>query len=435
MNNKLSQGLIEFIEKSPSCYHTVAAAADMLKESGFREIYESEAWKLNAGGKYFITRNMSSLIAFKLPRRGFSSFQIVAAHGDSPSFKLKPEPEIEQGGYVKLNTERYGGMIAPSWLDRPLSAAGRVVIKSERGIEARTVNIDRDLCIIPNLAIHMNGKINSGYEYNAQKDMLALYCLKDRKKSLGSIIAEYAGCNESDISGSDLFLYNREKGRIWGADGEFISAPRLDDLQCAYAALCALIDAECTDAVSMLCIFDNEEVGSGTKQGARSSFLPIVSDRIREEFNKTAADLSAALSSSFMLSADNAHALHPNHADKSDPVNRPVIGGGVVIKHSANQKYTTDSVSDALVKMECEIAGVPYQSFVNRSDMPGGSTLGNLAVERTSVIAADIGAPQLAMHSAFETAGTYDTHCLKELLKKHFEIKVTAVGHGKYIFE
>ena len=345
--------------------------------------------------------------------------RIMASHSDSPTFKIKEDPEMEADGhYIKLNVERYGGMICAPWFDRPLSVAGRVIVRNSSGNSAsgalRTVlvNVDRDLLMIPNLAIHMNREVNDGYKYNAQKDMLPLYGDITAKDTFMKVIADAAGTAPEDILGHDLFLYNRQSASIWGASGEFLSSGRLDDLQCAFSSLKGFLAGEKKEYMAVHCVLDNEEVGSGTKQGAASTFLYDTLTRAHESLGLTREDYLIHLADSFMVSADNAHAVHPNHTDKADPVNRPYLNGGIVIKFNASQKYCTDGVSAAMFREICQRADVPVQTFVNRSDIAGGSTLGNISNTQVALNTVDIGLPQLAMHSPYETAGIKDTEYL-----------------------
>ena len=340
--NETAKELLTFLQNSPSCFHAVKNVVDMLTAAGFTEVKEEESWKLEAGGRYFVTRNQSSVIAFKVPGKDFKGFQIIASHSDSPTFKIKENPEMEAAHCIKLNVEKYGGMICAPWFDRPLSIAGRLVVSEGSRLVSKLVNVDRDLVMIPNLAIHMNRQVNDGYAYNAQKDMLPVFGSLEAKGTFMSLIAEAAGVKEEDILGHDLFLYNRQPGTIWGADETFLSCGRLDDLQCAFSSVKAVIEGENSSSISVAAIFDNEEVGSGTKQGADSTFLKDVLERINDSLGRTREQYLMAVASSFMISADNAHAVHPNHADVADPTNRPAINEGIVIKYNANQKYTTD---------------------------------------------------------------------------------------------
>ncbi len=407
--------MLRFIGESPSCFHAVENIRRKLLAEGFAELSEGEEWKIARGGGYFVVRNDSSLIAFRIPEGTEpKGFHIVASHGDSPAFKLKEQPETCTGEhYVRLNTEKYGGMILSAWLDRPLSIAGRVAVQGSGGeILTKLVNVDRDLLVIPNVAIHMNRDRNKGTEYDPQVDMLPLYAdlgAREEEGGFRHLIAMTAGVDPEDILGQDLFLYVREQGRILGENGEFVLSPRLDDLQCVYASVEAFLGARPTEHIGVCAVFDNEEVGSSTRQGAASTFLADTLERMvwglgadRSRFLRWVAD-------SFLISADNAHAVHPNRPEKADPTNRPYLNGGIVLKFHGGQKYTSDAVSAAKMRQICERAGVPCQTYANRSDLAGGSTLGNISVSQVSVCSVDIGLPQLAMHSAVETAGVKDT--------------------------
>ena len=423
MDYTVSKELAQFLEGSPSCFHAVENMKNPLLNENFVELQENQKWHIQPGGRYFVTRNGSSLIAFTIPQHGFKGMRIMASHGDSPTFKIKENPELETDGhYIRLNVERYGGMLCAPWFDRPLSVAGRVIIKdpSSGSFISKLVNIDRDLVLIPNLAIHMNREANNGYKYNAQKHMLPLYGDLAAKGTFMQTIAEAAGAAESDILGHDLFLYNREKASIWGASGEFISCGRLDDLQCAFASLKGFLTGDRQEYMAVHCVLDNEEVGSVTKQGAASTFLYDTLTRVHDCLGLTREDYLIHLADSLMISADNAHAVHPNHTEKADPSNRPYINEGIVIKHSANQKYCTDGVSSAIFRDICRTADVPVQTFVNRSDMAGGSTLGNISNTQVALNTVDIGLPQLAMHSPYETAGVKDTEYLIRAAREFF---------------
>lgn len=422
MYRETAEQLLAFIEKSPSCFHAIKNMKDILLAEGFAELREEDKWEIVNGGKYFVTRNDSSIVAFTIPETGAFGYRIMASHSDSPTFKIKENPEMEvDKKYVKLNVERYGGMLCAPWFDRPLSVAGRVIVKEGDAFVTKFVDVDRDLLMIPNLAIHMNREVNDGYKYNAQVDMLPLYGDISSKDTFMKSIAEAAGVKEEDILGHDIFLYNRVKGSIWGANEEFVSSSRLDDLQCAFSSLQGFLKGEKKEYAAVHCVLDNEEVGSGTKQGAASTFLYDTLVRINECLGLSYEEYLRALAKSFMLSADNAHAVHPNHKEVADPVNRPYMNEGIVIKHSANQKYCTDGVSAAVFKDLCREAGVPFQTFTNRSDMLGGSTLGNISNTKVALNAVDIGLPQLAMHSPYETAGVKDTYYLIQAAEKFFK--------------
>ena len=427
------KGLFDFLKNSPTAFHAVESLCGLLKAQGFTPLQECSPWEIIPGGKYYVTRNRSSVIAFMLPEGKPASFHIIASHSDSPTFKIKENAELTvRDKYVQLNTERYGGMIFSSWFDRPLSVAGRVLYKDEAGIHTRLVKIDRDLVMIPNVAIHMNREVNNGYKYNAQVDLMPLYGDINAKGSFRKLIAEACGIEEDAIVGNDLFLYNRMPGTVWGADHEFISAPQLDDLECAYASVCALKDLPDQGHVNVCCVFDNEEVGSGTKQGADSTFLSDVLERIAACLRMDDEAYRMALSASFMLSADNAHATHPNHPEYADQLNQVEMNKGIVIKFNANQKYTTDGVSAAVFHQLCKVAGVPVQHFANRSDLPGGSTLGNISGAHVSINTLDIGLAQLAMHSCYETAGVKDLDWMIQGMHAFYASKITAKADGEY---
>ncbi len=423
MEKNISQQLLEFIENSPTCFHAVQAMTDILSAEGFTELKENQKWHIENGGRYFVTRNGSSLTAFTVPFQEMKGMHIIASHSDSPSFKIKENPELEsEGHYIRLNVEGYGGMIRAPWFDRPLSVAGRVIVKdkAQGGFRSILVDIGRDLVMIPNLAIHMDRQINDSCKYNIQKDMLPIYGDLSAKGTFMKLIADTAGVPEEEILGHDLFLYNRQKGTVWGASGEFLSCSRLDDLQCAFASLKGFLAGKRQEYLAVHCVLDNEEVGSGTKQGAASTFLYDTLTRIHTSLGLSQEDYLIHLADSFMISADNAHAVHPAHTDKADPANRPYINGGIVIKFSASQKYCTDGVSAAIFRDLCQRAGVPVQTFVNRSDMAGGSTLGNISNTQVALNTVDIGLPQLAMHSPYETAGVKDTGYLIRAAEEFF---------------
>lgn len=437
MKQNITKELLGFLDNSPTPFHVIANFREMLKGEGYTELCEGQEWKLDEGGKYFVARNESSIIAFRIPSFSFSGFQMAAAHSDSPCFKIKGEkPEMEAGKeYIKLNVEQYGGMIMAPWFDRPLSVAGRVIAKKDGKLLTKLVKIDRDMMIIPNVAIHMNRDINNGYKYNVQEDLLPIYGDGASKGGFMKQIAEAAGVDFDEMAGSDIFLYSRTPASVWGANGEYFSAGHIDDLECAFTAMKGFLTAkENKNSVPMVVIFDNEEVGSETKQGADSTFLSDTVERIGEACKKTRQQLKAAFASSLMLSADNAHAVHPNHPEKCDPVNRPEMNKGIVIKHNANQKYTTDAVSAAMFKEICARVNVPYQEFVNRSDMAGGSTLGNISNAHVSLNSVDIGLAQLAMHSPYETAGVKDIEYMTKVMEEFFGLAISDDGQGNYSF-
>ena len=433
-----AEKLLEFIEKCPTAFHAIAQIRARLLAEGYEELAEGRAWKIAPGGSYFTVRNESSLIAFRLPQAEASGFMIAASHSDSPAFKIKEAPEmVMAGAYTCLNVEKYGGMLMNPWFDRPLSVAGRLIIRDGSSFSTKPVNADRDLLMIPSLAIHMNRCANEGVKLNPQKDLIPVLGDETAKGSFLDLIAREAGVDKDQIAGSDLFLYSRSKGCIWGAGREYISSGRLDDLQCTFADLEGFIasgrEEGSSASIPLLAVFDNEEVGSGTKQGADSTFLSDVLVRIGQALGLSSEGIREKIASSFMVSADNAHAVHPNAADKADPVNRPLMNKGIVIKFNANQKYTTDALSQALFKEILRRADVPWQNFTNRSDMAGGSTLGNISAAHVSVNTVDIGLPQLAMHSPYETAGVRDTEYLIRAMEVFFRSQLEEKAPGVYI--
>lgn len=494
--------LMNFLDSSPVSFLAAHTITQQLSAAGFSPLREEDAWELLPGRRYYVTRNDSAVIAFCLPSscdkatsvapssisetedgRAKASgvpvppaFHIVASHLDSPTFRIKSNAEITvENKYITLNVEKYGGMILSTWLDRPLSAAGRVLIRTENGIASRLVNIDRDLMIIPSVAIHMNRTVNDGYKWDMKQDLRPLFsglqpafCRDESSPAAAAqgetfsaagenaapaahaaaslfrqLVAKEAGVAPEDIIDTDLYLYNRQKSVRTGLNREFISSGRLDDLQCAYSSLAGFLSA-CGDSspetasmhsaptcdlnspmdsscIPVFCAFDNEEVGSMTRQGADSSLLRDTLHRIGEKLGWSQEDFCRSVAGSFMISADNAHAVHPNHPELEDLTHRPVPNGGIVIKYSANQKYTTDAVSGAIMQELCRAAGVPAQVFYNRSDLLGGSTLGNISGTQLSIRTADIGLPQLAMHSAYETAGVLDGEYLARVCRLFYQ--------------
>lgn len=420
----MTKQLLTFLDEGKSPFHVIRNLMYEMEQKGFSQLKEQETWKLEKGKGYFVTRGETSLIAFTVPQAEPKGYRITASHSDSPTFKLKENPEVEvEQQYLKLNTEKYGGSIHASWMDRPLSVAGRLIVREKEGFKSIPVSIEKDLLVIPNVAIHMNRDINKGMEYNAQTDMLPLYAMGSKTGQFKEQLATEAGVKAEDILGQDLFLYVRQKAVCLGANEEFIVSPRLDDLQCVFSCKTAFLEAdlEGTEYINVCAVFDNEEVGSTTKQGADSTFLEDVLYRIAKGLSFKREQYLMLLADSFLISADNAHGVHPNHPEKSDATNRPYLNGGIVIKYHGNQKYTTDGLTGAVIKELCQKAGVPFQTYANRSDLPGGSTLGNIAASHVSIPAADIGLAQLAMHSAVETAGRKDAEYAVKMIKLFYE--------------
>lgn len=427
----LNQELFSYIHNSPTNYHAVASASELLQENGFSCLSEQDSWNLVPGGKYYVCRNHSSLFAFRIPKQLPHvpvSFQIIASHSDSPCFKLKDRAEIQiENHYTKLNIERYGSALFSPWFDRPLSIAGRVILKTERGIESRLINFDRDLAMIVNLAIHMNRSANDGTKYHVQTDLLPLIGSGKNDFSIKKMAAENLRVRPDQILSMDLSLYNRMAGTLWGAEEEFISCPRLDDLQCAFSSIKALCLPCCPEVLTAAVIFDSEEVGSRSRQGACSTFMKDCLERITLSLGYNREDYLRAVAGSFLLSADNGHALHPNYTGKSDPVHHPYLNGGVLIKYAANQKYTSDGLTGGIFQLLCEQKKIPFQTFYNHSDEAGGSTLGNLSMSQVSIPTVDIGVPLLAMHSPYETGGAMDTEALYQSMRAFYQTPVRSL--------
>ncbi len=407
------QSLLNFLNASPSVYHAQKNLADQLAGAGYVHLPEHAAWDLVPGGKYYVTRGGTSVLAFRIPQGEPSGFLMTASHSDRPTFKVKENAELT-GAYTRLAVERYGGMLIAPWLDRPLSIAGRVLVETEAGLESRLLNIDRDLTMIPNVAIHMNRQVNDGYKWNPAVDTIPLLGGRDAKGKFAELLEQAAG---GKVLGHDLFLYVREQARIWGIGEEYLSAPALDDLECAWGCTQGFLTAEESRAIPVLCVFDSEEVGSSSVQGAASTLLSDVLSRIAEGLK---LDLRQLLSQSFLVSADNAHGLHPNHPELADACNAPVLGEGIAIKFNANLRYCSDGMTSAVLRRICQKAGVKTQTYCNRADIPGGSTLGCISLGQVSVPTVDIGLPQLAMHSCYETAAVADALSLVEAMAAYY---------------
>lgn len=417
--------MLHYIQKSPDCFHAVRNLETMLEEAGYVRLSEG-GWELEAGGKYYVSRSGSSLLAFRIPDQTPKGFLITASHSDSPCFRLR-DHAVLPGTYTRLSAERYGGMIHASWVDRPLSIAGRLLVKQGRCIESRLVDMEKDMVLIPNVAIHLNREVNNGTKYDPARDLIPLYGNADAKDHFHEELAEKAGCQPEEILAADLFVYNNQPGVVWGPEGEFVSSPRLDDLACVYTCAQGFLMAREREFVPVLAVFDNEEIGSGTKQGAESMFLPDCLQAICEALGLTAADYRRMLTQSMMLSCDNGHGVHPNHPELADFKEAPVLGGGVVIKHSP--RYATDGVSTAVFAEICAGAKIPVQHYSNRPDQMGGGTLGNIADTKVGISTVDIGMAQLAMHSSFETAGSKDVEAMVRAVQAFYSTSLT-VEHG-----
>ena len=408
---------LDFAANAPTAFHAAALWREQLLAAGFEELDEARPWHIAPGSSCFVMRNGSAIIALRVPRSGFAPFLIGSAHGDSPAFRLKEHFEDASGPYVRVSTEIYGGMIMSSWMDRPLSVAGRLAVREGGRAVPRLVKLDRDVVLIPNVPIHFNRKVNDGYTWQPQTDLVPLYGEKGTSASLMKELAAAAGVRPEDILSHDLFLCSRERGRVWGADDAFFSCPRIDDLECAWSLVNAFVAAEPAEKIGVCAVFDNEEVGSRSLQGADSDFLFNTLVRAGLCLGAGMQEIMAAMAAGFMVSADNAHALHPNHPELYDSLNRTYMNRGIVIKHNASLKYSTDSLCSARFSLVCERAGVPVQHFANRSDLPGGSTLSNKSISHVSLPSVDIGLAQLAMHSLVETAGTRDLPYLADAMK------------------
>ncbi|MBD5234591.1 MAG: M18 family aminopeptidase [Bacteroidales bacterium] len=413
--NKYISDLCNFLDNSPVNFWAARTVCDRLDTAGFKALDMRDAWDITPGGKYYVIQNSSAVFAF-IAGTGepVAGYHIIAAHSDSPGFRIKPRCEMQCDGAVKLNTEVYGGPILYTWFDRPLSVAGRVMLRSDNPLRpsTRLVRIDRPLLVIPDLAIHFNRAVNDGVKLSKQKDMLPVIALgnNDSQGLIRNIVAAELGVDAADILDYDLSLYLCEGARTVGLHNEMICSGRIDDLSMVHAGLTALLEGAASDSrfTRVLAVFDNEETGSGTKQGAASPILEHILRRVNTSLGGSDDDFMRAVADSFMISADNAHGFHPNYAEKYDPTNHPVLGGGPCIKVNANCKYMTDADSAAVFASICELAEVPYQYFVNHSDVAGGSTLGNILTSRIPLRGVDMGAPVWAMHSACETASTAD---------------------------
>lgn len=431
MKNSSVEGLMTFLDSSLTSYHAVDNITKELLQEGFEELSEKKIWSLEKGGRYFVVRNDSSVIAFQIPEcmvGEIRGYHVYAAHSDSPAFKIKENPEIEREGiYVSLNTEKYGGMILSTWLDRPLTIAGRVCVEEDGEIVSRLVRFKDNTCIIPSLAIHMNRDVNNGVALSAQNDMLPLLTMtgqdnreQSSKGILDRMLARAMPQEDGRILSYDLFVENCEKAVLAGAEDEFVMAPRYDDLACVFAGVKGIVNGKSERFINVLAVFDNEEVGSLTRQGADSTFFKDTLEHIADGLGIGAKVSRTWMADSFLISADNAHACHPNQGGKADLTNRPYLNKGVVLKYHGGQKYATDAYSAAYVRKLCGENDIPLQTYANHSDIPGGSTLGNLMMAQVSMAAADIGLPQLAMHSAYETGGAKDIGYLVRLAEVFF---------------
>ena len=428
--------LFDFLRAGVTPWHAVAQAARWLEEAGYTRLEESDYWNLAPGGRYYVTRNGSSIVAWRVPEHAIGGWRMTISHSDNPGWRLKPAKSTA-AGCERLPVEGYGGMIMPTWLDRPLGVAGRVLVRTEDGLDTRLVDIHRPVAVIPSLCIHFDRSCNSGHTYNAQVDMQPLYG-PEGCKPIRTLVAEALGLPEEDIVNSELLLTTLQEPVRTGPDGEYYLSPRIDDLGCAAATLMGFLDADadCDSACAPVwAMLDNEEVGSSTRQGAQSSFVRDLFDRILDAIPHSGQGMARALANSFCLSADNAHATHPNFPEKSDPASPVRLGGGVVVKYNATQKYSTTAYSGAVFGEICRMAGVPVQRFANRADVPGGSTLGNLQANTVPVPTVDIGLPQLAMHSAVETAACADADAMRKAVGAFYRAHIRTLGDGRCTLE
>ena len=431
MAHEQVQGLLQFLKESPTAFHAVESICSRL--TGFEPLQENARWRLQPGGRYYVTRNRSSVIAFTVPQRGFAPFQLIASHTDSPTFRIKENAELTvRDKYVQLDVERYGGMILNTWLDRPLSVAGRILVRTENGIRSLLVHPDRALAVIPNLCIHFNHDLNNGMKYNPQVDLQPIF--GEAGSTLRDALAEEAGVKAEDIVDADLVLCTREKAERVGLKGEYFMSGRIDDLECAYTTLWGFLQGrgEEEGRGDMWVMFDNEEVGSSSRQGAQGTLMANVLARIEEKLGVTREQSIRACTNSLLLSADNGHATHPNHPEKSDPANVAVMGGGVLLKYNARQTYTTSGFTGAAFAEICKKAGVPVQVAANRADVPGGSTLGNLLGHQILIPMVDIGLAQLAMHSAMETASCKDAEYMAKAVAEFYNTPISQPVDGEW---
>ena len=421
---KAASDMLSFINESPVAYVVIDNIKKILINNGYKEVEESKRYNFKVGDKVFFTRNNSSLVAFNIGKNineDNINFHVVASHADSPAFKIKPLCEDDTCGYKKLNVAPYGGLIASTWFDRPLSVAGRVMVDTGDKIETKIVNLTDFTLFIPNLCIHFNREINSGYTYDYAVDTQPFYSLDQDQKDLKTRLAKKLKVNVDNISNYDLFVYNKQSGVLWGDRNEFISCPRLDDLECVYTSLTAFRQVDNDNSINVLYIADNEEVGSSSRQGANGDFLPSLLKRICSSLS---CNYEQAVANSFLISADNGHAVHPNKPHITDVDNKAFLNKGVVIKFNASNSYTSDSLSSSIFQKICDNAHVPYQYFTNKSGVRGGSTLGNLLLSQVSFISIDIGLAQLAMHSSYETAGSYDVKYLIDAFKEFYQSNI-----------
>ena len=443
MKNQLNDELIAFLNESHNEYLAANAIRNILSKSGFKEIKENETWNLKENSRYFFLRNGNSLVAFVTPYKLNKSefyYKIISSHLDSPALKLKENPAVSTNFYEKWKVEVYGGLINSTYVDRPLGLAGRLIVKTENGLETRIVDTKKAVAIIPNVAIHQNRNINNGFIYNPQVDLLPLAGTSEKAHYFDEIISSFLKDDEELVS-YDLYLYNFDRAQYVGFNDDLICGQKEDDLSSAFLSLKALIDSETNyneSGIKIAAFFDNEETGSLSFSGADSDLLKSTLRRIALSFNAKDGEYLTAIKKSFVLSADNGHAIHPNHPEMSDDKNLCILNKGILLKFNSNMAYTSDAFTSAFVKTLCKDNNIPYQVFFNRSDVRGGSTLGNISISQESILTADIGMPQLAMHSSFETIGSEDTKHMFNLMSSFYKTvfkidndKITFLNPGK----
>ena len=438
MKNQLNDELIAFLNESHNEYLAANAIRNILSKSGFKEIKENETWNLKENSKYFFLRNGNSLVAFVTPYRLNKSdfyYKIISSHLDSPALKLKENPAVSTNFYEKWKVEVYGGLINSTYVDRPLGLAGRLIVKTENGLETRIVDTKKAVAIIPNVAIHQNRNINNGFIYNPQVDLLPIVGTIEKAHYFDEIISSFLKDDEELVS-YDLYLYNFDKAQYVGFNDDLICGQKEDDLSSAFLSLKALVDSETNyneTGIKVAAFFNNEETGSLSFSGADSDLLKSTLRRIALSFNVKESEYFAAIKKSFVLSADNGHAIHPNHPEMSDDKNLCLLNKGILLKFNSNMAYTSDAFTSAFVKTLCKDNNIPYQVFFNRSDARGGSTLGNISISQESILTADIGMPQLAMHSSFETIGSEDTKHMFDLMSCFYKT-VFKIDNDKITF-
>jgi len=425
--SQLLNDLFDFLNEGVSPFHAVAAAERRLADAGYQKLEESAPWQLTAGGRYYTTRNQSALLAWRMPADGtLTGWHAVASHCDVPTWRVK-NTGVSDKYYAKAATEGYGGMLMYSWLDRPLSVAGRVLVRTETGVKSKLIAPDKDLLCIPSVAIHFNREANNGYKFNPQVDMQPV--MGAAGQDLAALLAE-----EGEVLAHDLVLVCRQKATRVGLQGEWFMSPRIDDLECAATTLFGFLSAAGAEPgrADVWAMFDNEEVGSSSRQGAEGTLMADVMARIEQALGVTPDQSVRARANSLLLSADNGHAVHPNHPEKSDPANPVTLGGGVVLKYNASQKYTTSGLTAAVFGEICRKAGVPTQTFCNRADVPGGSTLGNLLGHQISIPMVDIGLAQLAMHASVETAACADAEAMAAAVEAFYNTPLAQTADGEW---